>query len=135
MSFSISNGSEYITFDVVRYYEELYEPLACYALRIHGAVDFLQFDQECFAFAKALQELYSQMQNAYQTLSGTVCMDSFHYDSNFSLQMKFDKTGNVLVHASMRGICASNTACDMEFTTDQTFVQKTLRDMKETLGF
>ncbi len=134
--FSITNGHDAIHFEIARHFPKGdNQPLDEYFLRVWGQSGFLSFDKQVGATLYDPKRFYDALQKHFDTLRGTCKVPSLSYDEDFSITLAFDRTGGVSVSATLRSVDGYRNQCIVEFTTDQTFIAKTLRDMKATFGF
>ncbi len=134
--FSITNGRDAIHFEIAQHFPKGdIQPFDEYFLRVWGQSGFLTFDKQVDATHHDLKRFYDALQKHFDTLRGTCKVPSLSYDEDFSMTLAFDRTGGVSVSATLRSVDGYRNQCTVEFTTDQTFIAKTLRDMRATFGF
>ena len=134
--FTITNGFEYISFEVNDHFPiSDSQSWESYFLRVKGVSDFISYDKIIDADGLRLKEFYSKLKDCYEALQGTCEMKKFSYDADFSIKLVFDRLGGVQVTASIISLHRNYNNCNIEFYTDQTFIADTLTEMKKTFGF
>ena len=133
---TIGNGTEYISLEVTRHFPVSdNQPWEAYFLRVSGKCSFLSFDLDPVGAHKTeLEKWYHKLKACYDALSDECVVERFGYNENFSLRLRFEKTGRVAVTAVIADPTVENK-CEIRFYTDQTFIAITLDQIKQTFGF
>lgn len=128
--FSIKNDRDNINFEVKEHWNESLEE---YCFRVYGECSFLKFDKNVYIHACKLVEFYKKLSDCYAILRGDCSIPSFSYEDDFSVSIKFDGKGGVLVSVKMKDNDQLGNHCTIEFFTDQTYIAYTLKEMKKTI--
>ena len=132
--FAIKNDRDNINFEVKEHWKvSKNQPWEEYCFRVYGKCSFLSFDKDVYMNANKLVEFYKKLSNCYATLHGDCMIPSFSYENDFSVSIKFDGKGGVLVSVQMKDNDQFGNHCKIEFATDQTYIAYTLKEMKHTL--
>ncbi|MBP5242204.1 MAG: hypothetical protein J6Z36_00755 [Clostridia bacterium] len=132
--FSISNGNEFISFEIEKHFEiSKTQPWECYFLNVKAKSGFISINRTVEAHKQAMVTLYEKLKKCYERVSGTVDAERFSFEEDFSLKIQFDNWGHVNVTAFLTDHFGND--CHLSFQTDQTFIPQTLNGMKETFGF
>ena len=104
-----------------------------YNVTLNAKSSFITLTKKTFALKSTLSKLLFVLTRLSKNKKGSFSVESFSYNDDFSLDVRFEESGQTVIHSYIKSSEDIGNECDICFLTDSSYLEKALEELKKEL--